>query len=173
MRWEKSSRVAVPWEQCSKNTWVAEVVSSKACFITKLFLNPAGKRQHASGPCCEGASEAPGRWRSSASAEELTGARGAQLLPAAALAGLHPHAKEEGGSLLQRSPRDPTVISAPHLHNSPPHKPHLPLGFQLLTPQLVTPPVSLLRSRPRSPLPHELVVFSQAFRPAGSTRLYL
>lgn len=42
----KSSRVAVPWGQCSKNTWVAKVVSGKACFITKLFLNPAGERQH-------------------------------------------------------------------------------------------------------------------------------
>lgn len=64
----KSSRVAVPWGQCSKNTWVAKVVSGEACFIAKLFLNPAGERQHTSGPCSEGTLEAPGRQRGCSSA---------------------------------------------------------------------------------------------------------
>lgn len=51
--------------------------------------------------------------------------------------------------------------------------PQTPSTLGLSTSPTVTPPSSLLHSRPWSPLPHELVVFSQAFRPAGSTRLYL
>lgn len=47
------------------------------------------------------------------------------------------------------------------------------LGLSASSTQLVTSPFSLLHSHPWSPLPHQLVVFSQAFRPAGSTRLYL
>lgn len=43
--------------------------------------------------------------------------------------GLHPRAQEEGRSLLQRSPRDPTVISAPSLRNVPPTNPIYPWAF--------------------------------------------
>lgn len=130
----KSSRVAVPWGQCSKNTWVAKVVSSEACFIAKLFLNPAGERQHTSGFCSEGAlrgTRAPERQLIS---RKLTCARGAQLLPAAVPAGLHPHAKEEERSLPQRPPWDPTVISVPCLYSISPTSPIYPWAFSFSHP---------------------------------------
>ena len=70
---------------------------------------------------------------------KLTWAGGAQLLPAAVPVGLHPHAKEEGRSLLQRSPRDPTVISAPCLHNISPTSPIYPWAFSFSHPNLSLP----------------------------------
>lgn len=76
-----------------------------------------------SGPCHEKAAEAAGHQRGSALARNLTQARGALLLPAALPVGLHLHTKEEGRSLLQRSPQDPTLISVLCIYNISPTRP--------------------------------------------------
>ena len=165
----KSSRVAVPWGQCSKNAWVAKVVSGKACFIAKLFLNPAGERegerQHMSGPRCEGAWQALGRWRSTAIGQEADmGRRSSAPSPQA------------GGkdSAPEISPGSYCHLHALSSQTFPPQAPSTHgLSFQLLPLQLLTPPFLLPHCRPWTPLPHELVVLRQAFGPAGSTRLNL
>lgn len=105
----KSSRVAVPWGQCSKNTWVAKVVSSKACFVAKLFLNPAGDREST----CQVLAVRE-HWKHQGTRERQCISR--KLTWAG-------EAKEEGRNMLQRSTWDSTVISAPCLHNISPASP--------------------------------------------------